>query len=263
MTPPTGLLFVNDVDLASLGVSIARPLRGPWDGLDLRQSAAPVLGSLGQVPLTDAPVANPRQIVATGRQQGATTSALLTLEDDLKHLLYDGIVRVRVGDRADREWEARAILRVTPVGAWQTRTVQDVEMVFTCEDPAAQDVTPTVVDFAAGATECPLGTAVSKPVLRIGDTATNPVLTVRDHLGQVVQTMGLTITIGAGAWLEIDCEAQTIVDQAGANQADTFDGSTNFLELNPYHGAGLSGPYPTLEISGGSLAVAEYRKRWL
>jgi len=263
VSAPTGLLYVNDVDVATLGVSIGRPVRGPWDGIDIRQPSGPVLGSLGRLALTDAPPALPRQIVALGRQEAASTASLLDLEDQLKRLVYDGIVRVRVGDRSDREWEAIARLRVSPLSGWQARLTQDVEFVFDCEDPVAQAVTPTVVDFAAAATECPLGTAVSKPIIRIGDNVTNPVVTLKDHLGQTVQTMGFTITIGAGAWLEIDCEQQTIVDEAGANQADTFDGLTDFLELNPYHAAGLSGPWPTLSISGGGLAVAEYRKRWL
>ncbi|HSV93283.1 MAG TPA: hypothetical protein VLH81_09405 [Desulfobacterales bacterium] len=263
MTPPTGLLYVNDVDVATLGVTISRSVRGPWDGVNIRMPSGPVLGSLGRLGLTDAPPADPRPIVAVGRQEAADTATLLSLEDDLKRLVYDGIVRVRVGDRDDREWEALGRVRITPIGSWMIRTVQDVEFVFDCQDPVGEAVAPTIVDFAAGAVECPLGTAVSKPIIRIGDTVTNPVVTVKDHLGQVVQTMGFTVVIGAGEWLEIDCEQQTIVDQDGANQADTFNGATDFIELNPYHGAGLSGPWPTISISGGGLAVAEYRKRWL
>lgn len=263
MYTPTGLLYVNDVDVATLGVAVTRSVRGAWDGVEVRQPAAPVLGRLGRLALTDTPPALPRQIVALGRQEAADTATLQGLEDRLKRLVQDGIVRVRVGDRSDREWEARGRIRITPLAAWQTRTAQDVELVFDCDDPVAQATADTVVDFSGGATACPLGTAPSAPIIRIGDTVTNPVVTLRDRFGQVVQTMGFTISIGAGEWLDIDCEAQTIVDQDGANQASTFDGSTEFIELNPYDGAGTSGPWPTLECSGGGLAIAEYRKRWL
>lgn len=260
---PTALLYINDVDVATLGFAVSRAVRGAWDGIDIRQPSAPVMGKLGRLALTDAPPANPRQIVVAGRQEAADTATLRGLEDQLKRLAYDGVVRVRLGDDADREWEARARMRVTPISGWQARTAQDVEITFECDDPTGQSVADTVVDFSGGATECPLGTAPSAPVIWIGDTVTNPVVTLKDHLGQVVATMGFTITIGAGDWIEIDCEGQTVIDQDGANQAATFDGSTEFLELNPYHGGGTSGPWPTIGVSGGGLAVASYRKRWL
>lgn len=263
MVVPTGLLYIDDTDVATLGLAIARPVRGPWDGIDLRQSAAPVLGKLGRIALTDAPVANPRQIVAMGRQVASSTAALQVLEDALKRLVYDGVVRVCVGDRPTREWEAKARMRVTPIGGWQTRIAQDVELVFDCDDPTGQDTTDSVVSFSAGAAECPLGTAPSAPIIRIGGGVTDPEVTLKDHLGQVVATMAFTIVLGAGEWLEIDCESQTIIDQDGANQAATFDGSGEFLVLNPYHAAGPDGPWPTLSTSGGTLAVAEYRRRWL
>lgn len=259
----SGLLFVNDVDVSTLGLSIGRSVVGAWDGPDVRAPTAPVLGRLGRLGLTDSPPANARRITATGRQRAADTATLQGLEDELKRLVHDGIVRVRAGDRADREWEARGKLFVRPVGPWLARTAQDVDLVFECDDPLAQALTPRVVDFSAGATECPLGTAVSEPVIRIGDGATNPVVTVKDHRGQVVQTMGLVATIAGGDWFEIDCEAQTIVDQAGANQAAAFDGATEFLELNPYDAGGTTGPWPTLEVSSGALGIAEYRERYL
>lgn len=261
--PATGALFVNDVDVATLGLSIGRPVVGAWDGPDLRAPTAPLLGRLGRVSLTGAPPAAARLIVAHGHQSAADTASLQALEDALKRLVGDGIVRVRLGDHVDREWEARGRVVIRPLGAWQTRTAQEVDLSFDCDDPIAQAVTPRIIDFSGGATECPLGTAVSQPIIRIGDSATNPVVTLRDHRGQVVQTMGFVATIGAGDWYEIDCEVQTIVDQDGANQALTFDGATNFLSLNPYNAAGTSGPWPTLESSSGSLAISEYRERYL
>lgn len=260
---PTGLLYVNDVDVATLSLTVSRAVRGAWDGVDIRQPAAPVLGRIGRLALTDAPPANPRQIVIGGRQEAVDTATLQDLQKQLTRLVYDGIVRVRLGDDADREWEAKGRMRVNPIGSWVGRIAQDIELVFDAEDPVGQSTTPTVVNFAAAATECPLGTAPSAPVFWIGDTVTNPVVTLKNHLGQVVATMGFTIVIGAGEWLEVDCEKETIVDQDGVDQASTFDGSTEFLTLNPYDGAGTEGPWPTLSVSGGSLAVAEYRKRWL
>lgn len=258
-----GLLYVNDVDVATLGLTVGTPLTGAADGPEIRASTAPILGRMGHLALTDSPPAAPRRITVSGRQKAATTGALLDLEDRLKRVVHDGIVRVRLGDRPDREWEARGRMFVRPIGGWQARTAQDVDLIFEADDPIAQAIAPRTVSFAGGPTECPLGTAVSQPVILIGDGATNPVVTLRDHRGQVIHAMGFVAAIGAGEWFEINCETQTIVDQDGTNQAATFDGETEFIELNPYHAGSFTGPWPTLEVSSGALATAEYRERYL
>ena len=263
------LLYVDGVDVDTLGVRIGRDLVGPRDGPDIGGPTAPVLGRVGHVTLSDAPPGKPRTLRFHGIQVAETVQDLVGgggLLDRLKRLVYDGVVRVRTGDMTDREYLGTCRLVVGPVGPWRTMHAHTVQLVFTCDDPLAQSLAPVTVGFAGGATECPLGTAVSSPLIRIGDIATNPVVTCRDHLGRVVQTMGFTATLGAGAWLEIDCEQQTIVDQAGAQQAATLT-SGDFLELNPFDAPREAltngGPWPTLEVSTGGLASAEYHKRYL
>jgi len=263
----SGLVYVNDTDLSTLGVSITRAVSGFWGGPQIRQASTPLLDRIGHVSLTDSPPADPRLARVGGVQEAADTASLNALLDELKRLIYDGVVRIRPGDITDREWEAVATLSdPTPIGGWKTRVAHQIEIVFECQDPVAQALTPTVIDFSGGATQMPLGTAVSQPIIRIGDGDTDPVITLLDHRDQVLQTMSFTGTWGTGEWLEIDCENLTIIDQDGAAQDGALAIGDAFIDLNPFDGApGTSGPFPKLQKTsgGGALAQAEYLKRWL
>ncbi len=256
------LLYVNDIDVADLGVTVGQSIDGWRDGPDIRLPAAPLLGRIGRLGLTDAPAANARVFSVDAVQIGSTVADLLSKLDQLKRLVYDGVVRIRTGEASDREYLGVAGLTVGPMGDWLNQVAHTLRFRFDCDDATARALIPTVVPFSASATAIPLGTAPSAPVIRIGDSVTNPVITYKDHRGQTQRTMGFTITIAAGGWLEIDCELKTIVDQDGAQQAAALT-SGDFIELNPYDGGGIAGPWPTLGVSGGSLAQAEYRKRWL
>jgi len=258
----SGLLWINDRDVSELGVIVGPDATGHRDGPQVTPQGQPILGRFGQVQVSDRTTAAPRVISLVSAQTAADVAALRAALDELKLLCMAGVVRVRVGDQPDREWEAIGSVRVAPWGDWLNQVGHAVTLSFTALDPVAESVTPDHVGFAAAATECPLGSAIVQPLIRLGGV-TNPVVTLRDHLGRSQGTMGLTATLSASEWLEVDCEAKTITDQDGVQQAPVLT-SGDFIELDPRLGAGLSGPYPTLECSGSpAIAEAIYRRRWL
>lgn len=258
------VLFINDVDVdsaAGLGVKVGRS-EGHRSSPLRRIPTAPILGREGHVELTDEATSGPRILTFDAVQVGDTVSDLTTKLEALKRLALNGLVRIRTGDYADREYLGRGAIDVGLIGPWLSTQAHTLRLEFTCADPLARGLSDLVVDFTGGATQVPLGTAPSKPVLRVGNV-TNPTITYRNAAAGLISQMRLTITLGGAEWVDIDCENQTIVDDQGANQVGTLNVADNFISLNPYDATDVDGPWPTLEVSGGTLADCTYRKRYL
>lgn len=259
-----GILIVNGTDLETLGVQIGRGLQGWRDGIQATVPTAPMPGRAGGVPLSRVPTLRPRRFVASGHQTGTSVSDLVAKLDQLKWTLRIGEladVPFHLIDDASREWVGRAQLTVRGIGPDVASVKHAITIAFLCDDPTGRDTTDTVVDFTSLA-QLPMGTASAAPVLRLGEGATNPVVTYRDSSGVVQGSLGLTATLGAGAWVDVDCLNQTIVDQAGANRASYLT-SGDFLLFDPADAEDYGGPYPTLEVAGGgTLNRATYRRRW-
>lgn len=258
------VLYVNDVDLdaaSGLGVKVGR-IDGHRESPTRSVPSAPIPGRDGHVELADVATSGARIIRVDAVQVGSSTSDLLAKLDALKRLVLDGLVRVRTGDHSDREWIARCTLRAGVIGPWIKSRAHSLRFEFRCPDPLAQSLSDSVVDFSGGATQMPLGTAPSLPVIRIGN-ATNPTLTYKDAAAATIAQMRFTITLGVGEFIDIDCLNQTIIDDQGANQVAALNPADGFIVLDPYDATDVDGPWPTLESSSGTVATATYRKRFL
>jgi hypothetical protein len=137
---------------------------------------------------------------------------------------------------------------------------------FLATDPMRYDKQFSQVGLGTGRAICPLGTVPSAPLLRIYGQPTSPfTITLRDVGGVSRQVMGITLTLGANDYLEIDCDAQTItkvVSGTPSNAMDTWTTNADgFLILDPHDGSYAEGGWPTLELSTGQ-GLALYRKAY-
>lgn len=259
----TGVLFLNDTDVdaaSGLGLKVSR-IDGHRESPGRTVRAAPVPGRDGHIELSTSTTSPPRVIRVSAMQVGSSLADLMTKLDALKWLAT-GLVRVRVGDASDREFVGRIKLTVGVLGAWMQGVAHSVQIEAECPDPLARGLSDQVVGFSGGATQIPLGTAPSRPVIRIGN-ATNPVITYRDAASAQIAQMRFTISLGAAEWIDIDCLNQTIVDDQAANQAAALNAADSFIALDPRDAAAVDGPWPTIETSSGTVATCTYRKRYL
>lgn len=259
------VLYVNDYNLRTLGLVVER-VEGWADLPPLQLLGDGIPGRAGQVVLAGAAATvDMRTLVVTGALLRDTQAQLVAARRQLLALAGAGLVELRVID-APEVVHAGYLTRAI-VGGFDRQFRAPglrVALTFTCPDPRAYTLNPTLVAFSTLAAGCPLGTAPVSPVIRIYGAASNPVVTYRTAGGVSRQTLGFTITLAAADYLEIDGGAKTVTKSVSGTVSNAIDtlSSGDFPTLDPQDGDFVTGSWPTLEVSAGT-GEAAYRRGWI
>lgn len=157
--------------------------------------------------------------------------------------------------------------------------IRYVEFVFRCDDPAHEDLEPYTRALSAMPVACPVGNAITQPVMHVRGSATpvtGLVVTVRDHRGEPVSTLALTPPTGisglaANDTLVIDTAAQSIdryvsgVLQTGTGRGEAWLTSGTFPLLSPEDAAPEREAWPTVDVTasaGTPTGVLLARPMW-
>jgi hypothetical protein len=191
---------------------------------------------------------NVEQIQALCRFGSAERTLILTVMDRVGQQIIVTCDAFEVGAPA-----AQFVARELPV-----------EITFTAWDPFWYDAADTTVPNIGGQQALPQGTAPTWPLIVLGNTWTNPVLTLRDSAGVTVATLGFTVAFGPGSSFEIDMAKKT-VRLGGVNNIHTIT-SGNFFEVDVnVIGNFRSSQWPSIQVSGaggGATGWAQYKKAW-
>jgi hypothetical protein len=253
----TSVLYVNDYDTALLGL-VVETVTGYGDTPGLTRLTRGFYGRAGLAVTAPNPTLAPRVITVTGTLLASTVAAFNTALDALK-ALFASTAEVRLSSDATRCWTVDLTdLKLSPLPGPQLITpASGIALTLTALDPYGYDVNWTAVALGAVAQVAPLGTAPSAPLLRLSGAATNPVVTVRNAQGVAVGSIGLTLTLAAGDFVELDCDAMTIAKSVSGSVTDALTtlASGDWPLLNPADGA------VTVEVNSGT-GEALYRKAW-
>ena len=255
-------ILINGVELGTLGFKV-REARGIWNTPVASSEGTPIPHRAGQlVPPADTVKIASRTIDIIGWLRGTSRADFLTKLDVLKALLI-GPLTVRRAEDDTREHRARLLsLTMTETGPVFLQRTQELVLSLWCDDPYAYDASDQTVNFGA-ATAVPLGTAPSTGVITITGAAVDPVITLKDPSGTVLETMGFTRTLGAGDTLAIDLEQFLVTLTVGGVDSNDIAALTSgtFFTLDPRDADVYAGDYPTLEVSAGTGQLV-YRRAY-
>lgn len=271
----SGEIWVNDIDLGDYAFT-ASPVTKAWgDAPDLASPSVMTQGWPGPIWAGEPTLAQQRTLIVGGRIVSTSNALLLAAIDNMKAVCQDGAVRLRFADRPTQEYrDARCksfpdTRNPNVLGGLST----DLAIQFELATPQRFDVNALGYALSTSRLSCPLGTAPSKPVivLSTGGSATavvNPVITIRDAGGNVVQTMGFTGSIAQNDFWRIDAfRAQVTKSVAGT----TSDGASlwtsgDYPVLRPADGWFESSAWSTIELSsssGTAVGTITYTRQWL
>lgn len=261
----TTALYLNDYDTSRLGFFLRRA-DGRLAGLSARDRTTGLPKRVGTVPLAREAETAERRIIVLGTIKQATMAGVISSRNELKARFYRGVVEVRFEDDPDKVYYVLAEdadLRGTDPEF--VNPVSEVTLTMSCRDPLIYARYPTVVGFNATKAACPLGTAISLPVLKVSGAVTNPVITYRDVRGASKRTMGFTVALLATEYLEVDCERMQIKKYTAgvAANAESTLTSGDFIQLDPQDADDVTAVWPTLEVSPAASCEAHYRKAWI
>lgn len=258
-------IWINDVDLESLGLIIDNGTTG-WRDLPAHQDAAVwIPGTLGQLVASPDAQVRPRQLAISGAVRAASAQALEAAVDALKALLLSGgEVEVRFSTAPDRVHYARVeSVQVPGIPPVMRQRVSRFSATLRCDVPLAFERTGRVVSFAAGPAEIELGTGPSAPTIRIGGPAANPTVVYRDAWGREVARLEVSATLDATQYLVIDCARQEVTDQSGAWVNEVLSAGSDFPIFHP-EDAAPGGLWPTIEVfPAPASAEVFYRRTWI
>lgn len=256
-------LIVDGVDLgAEAGLVVRSGASGIRGSVPVSYPTQRVPDRFDAVRTATKPQHQARSIVVPGTVVADDMATMHQRLHQLKSYLAPGPERtVRLVDDETVEFLAR-VQQVDgqPVRPDQIQPWTEVAIRFQADDPRIWDVDQQNVGIDGTPTAMPLGTAPVAPVVRIDGSATNPALTYADDGGATVETLSLTISIGAGDWIEVDMDRKTIVDQAGASQISALSGG-DFFRLDPTDGDYATSSWPQVSVSSGTGTVT-YRKAY-
>ena len=258
-------MYLNDYDTSRLGL-VVRRADGRHSGVSIRDRITQLPKRAGDVALARESEAAPRRLTVLGTIKKSSIAAVNSARDELKARLYHGTIEVRFDDEPTRMYLARAEdseLRTTDPDF--VNPASEVTLSLYVPVPLAFDKLSRVVAFSATKGDCPIGTAPSLPVLQVAGAVTNPTITYRDFRGASIKTLGLTVTLLATEYLEIDCETSKIYRYtAGVKaNADSLMSSGDFFALDSQDADTPNSVWPTLEISPTAACKAIYRRAWL
>lgn len=255
-------LYIDDFDTSRIGFW-ARRADGRQGVVTVRDRTTQLPKRAGEIALAREGDHAPRRIIVVGTIKGTSVSQVLSRREELKGRLSRGTVEVRFVDDPDRVYYARleeGDIRGTDP---EFNTLySDVSFTLYCPDPLIYQRYSTRIPFTSQKAAMPLGRAPSLPIIRIAGAVTNPVLTLRDIRGAIVKTLGLTVTLGATEYVEINCETSAItrVTAGVAANAPALMTSGDFLMLDPHDGDPVTNLWPTLECSPTAACEALYTK---
>lgn len=259
-------MWINGWDVIRAGL-IVENVEGWLDGPSVLERVTQLPTRLGAIPLPREAETSPRNVTVNGLLKGTSLTDCRNKIHELRGRLFGGAIEVSFADHPDRIILARCSEHQVVITAPQfALPASRVTIRLLCPDPLAYELLGDAVGFNSLRAACPLGTAVSYPVIRIAGAVTNPVLSYRDFRGDVRQTMGFTVTLGATEYLEIDTEMATVTRYTAGVAADGIAlwTSGDFLTgLDPQDAEPIVGAWPTLEVSPTAEAEAFYRKAYL
>lgn len=258
MTPPTGIMTINNTDISDLGLNVL-DLSEWWSAPRMiRQHSSPS-NLLGTNPATTVTVA-PRRIPLQFMLESDVVADRVGLLDEVVRQTR-GLLQVvvgddttRVGDAVMEGLEVDALFRES---SWTHGNLRITpELVF--YDPIKYELSTPPVSIPANVrVTLPVGTAPSRPVLTIFGANTNILVNLRPFGGAVSESMTFTgISLTASEALEIDMGALTIVKISSGTRTDALSelDAGWFFEIDP-------ADEPTLDCD--SNAVLSNTRRWL
>lgn len=265
-------VWINDVDLADYGfVLSADP--GHAAAPSLSDGSAPLIGSLGSV-WTGQPVqAAPRRLLIAGHIIASSSAQFLTYADALKALATVGAPRIRFADRPTQEFRDARVsgdVQLAPRNAILSNVAGDFRAQFECVDPLRYDVQPQGIPLSTARAALPIGTGPSHTLIAVhgnGGTLSAITITIRNASGDVVQTMGLTVSLGANDYILIDSlkTAITLYTAGVASNALSAWTSGDFLLARSIDGWNELGQNPTIEVAGTGTpgGLCTFARAWL
>ena len=275
MAAQTGIVWIDGRDLAT-DFAFAVTGFGGWPGI---LASAPRTVPLLSGPETHGAILDPRLIVRqsgkgalSGIILGTSLSDGLAKLDALKGLCSQGEVAVRFSYAPDRY--CLAILDSNDGVGFVPQSIDGVIAVslsFLVKDGVAYRTNWDGYTLSTTRVACPIGTAVSYPVVTVhggGVAFTNPVVTVRNAAGDVVQTHGFTFSGGADDALIIDAARSRISKSAAGTitAGESYWTSGDYVLLRPCDGWPESAAYPTVEVSsatGTAQGHIVYQRRYV
>jgi hypothetical protein len=261
------VVYLGGVDADALGLSItglpdawsAPP--SPWSVLDVPRYAGARLRR-------ETPDIGPRTLVVEGIIRAASAVDAEVALQALKDAVSERSVPIRYGYQADRQYWgvlqsfSSGLFAPGNLGGWAS-----VQLAFLLLDPYAVDIAPTVATGGA-AVRVPiaLGTGPTYVYAEVLGPATTPVLTYRDHAGQVLGTFTSNTTLtdaqalvvdgtdGGDAWIRSASGARAAVLQ-------NVSAGYRFPVFSPRDGVRALASFPTIETSAGTVSVT-YARRW-
>lgn len=259
---PDNILIVNGRDVSDFNFRVAR-LRGLPGEFTIDRQAVPLIGRVGGVPTSPDPSIGTRAVSAAGH---VDSSSVLAVDTDIQSLLeWIGLdtVELRTGRNPDVMYFGRLTRSVVDVPDPQLATaVARLEVGFGLTSPLAYAVAPKTYAVAgtgaANRVDVPIGTGPSTPLVRIFGSATNPVVTLRNGVGDILKQVTYTVTLDANDFLEIDCDlhTHTLSDNGVRSALESAPGTGDpFYYLDPRDVDRAGGGYHTFEVSAGRLEV--------
>lgn len=257
-------LYVNDYPMDRIGLfPDAEGITGSRGTVTVRDEVTNLPGRQGVISLARESETVPRRIVLETIGRGTSAANLQTRLREIRQRFSEGVIEVRFQDDPEKVFYCKLeSIDVRGIAPMIPQPNHNLRITLLGQDPIIYDRNATPVAFSNVPGEVPLGTAPSFGIIRISGAVTNPTLTYKDIRGDTIGTFGLTVTLAAGEFREIDMDKSTVLDDAGLNAIDEFS-SGDFFAFDPADAAGEDGPYPTVETSPDTDCDALYRKAYL
>jgi hypothetical protein len=268
-------VYVNDIDLAGYGFVMAG-LTGHPDAPTITDARATTSGR--EVWAGEPAQVAARTIQLKGNVSATTNALLVAALDTLKALCEGGAVRLRFADYLTQEYrDARCrVFQTTARAALLTGVQKDVTIEWDIAEPYRYAVNPDGYALTTTKQACPVGTAVSRPVILVhggGASLTNPTVTITNAAGDTVAAVSFTVSLGASDVLRIDAERGTVSKIASGVVSDaiaaglwTSTTAPTDLILRPADGWFESSAWPCVAVSstgGTAVGSISYTRRYL
>jgi phage-related protein len=258
---PTNVLYVDDVDLSTLGLHV-QEARGWTDRAATTLPTAAVIDA-HKLLVTGRYQMQPRRMTLDCVIRASSVTTLRTNLDELRYRLRPGARLVRLLDQNDREATGyvEAFVERIPAPAQFITRHKRLSLSVIFPDPRRYQLSANAEGFSGSATDMPMGTAPVWPSISIAGAATDPLLTYKHDDGTTLATMDFTITLGGGATLVIDMDAKTIIENPGGINRMSNLTAGDFFALDPNDGDFVTSDWPTLQVDSGS-GTANYNRAW-
>lgn len=243
-------------DLDDFGF-VVDPMRGIFDGAKVSYATEQRPGRLETVLTSLTATGQPRDLVIEGHVIADTLAALTTNIRNLTGWCRRAVAVKTAHDSATFLNVKQVDVQITHPPMQGVALTCGVSITFRAFDPLWYATSASAVTFSSN-TAMPLGTAPSRPVLRLTGTHTNPTITYKNSGGTTITTLVLTITIaGATDYVEIDCASLTIVKSVSSVITDAIDTLTSgdFIVLDPADADTVTPTWGSLSVSLGSGSV--------